>query len=104
MRRGDSHYTRNGRRYPCLAPTEVGQCRNCGVAMPPGRAVCSTACRAALGGYGRGAAGRRRQPCVETPGAVAAFLDRAVELECAPPWVRHPEPWTDVVVRRGARA
>ena len=34
---------------------------------------------------------------------VHAVLTAAVERECAPPWVRHPEPW-DNVVRRGASA
>lgn len=85
--------------------------------MPPRRVVCSLSCRAALGAKGRigwrrkrntQAAGPRppsRAPQVrESAADVMAALDAAVAMECAPPWVRHPEPWTDVVVRRGARA
>lgn len=29
-----------------------------------------------------------------TPGEVDAMLTRATQLEIAPPWVRHPQPWT----------
>lgn len=29
-----------------------------------------------------------------------AVLTDAVRRECLPPWLRHPQPWTDVVVRR----
>lgn len=34
---------------------------------------------------------------------VSAILQAAVDRECAPPWVRHPEPWDNVVVRRVPR-
>jgi hypothetical protein len=43
----------------------------------------------------------RTQDLVEEPAAdVHATLAAAVKRECAPPWVRHPEPWDNVVLRR----
>jgi hypothetical protein len=54
------------------------------------------------------AAARRSRPgrssTTPTPAFdVSAILQAAVDRECAPPWVRHPEPWDNVVVRRAPR-
>lgn len=79
--------------------TRPRACKNCGGPMPADtrRTVCSQACVAALGGHARG----KPEPAA---GDVDAMLEAAVQRECAPPWVRHPEPWDNVVVRRGVRA
>ena len=40
------------------------------------------------------------QPSPHEPVAsVDRILDDAVRLECAPPWVRHPQAWTNVAGR-----
>ncbi len=127
----------------------MSACKVCGSPVPAeGRAVCSTRCRAILGGRARLGYRRKREDVpdcphcrsgrmplvggvhrtadgrvyqckprvpnameaaaqsepVEAPIDVHAALQDAVDRETAPPWVRHPVPWDNVVVRRPAAA
>jgi len=61
------------------------------------RSFCSETCRHDY----RAAAGGVTSSRELTPGEVDRRLSQAVEMGCAPPWQRHPAPWTDVA-RSGA--
>jgi len=55
------------------------------------RSFCSDHCRAVYAGR------RTKLACRDLrPHEVEAQLSAAVHFETLPPWVRHPEPWTDV--------
>ena len=80
-------------------------CRNCGTVFAYAvnkpstrhRTACSVRCRATMGGHGTAKNHTRtRRDAAQnlTPGQVDAMLSEAVAMETAPPWVRHPVPWS----------
>lgn len=81
---------------PCRICGKLFQTPTCGV-------YCSDDCYYQATGrkHRRHSAARRD---IEDRGLqqAAVQLQKAVWLESAPPWVRHPVPWTDVAPRKSA--
>lgn len=69
------------------------KCTHCGTEFLGGRekTLCSEACRKARA-HLKGNQ-RPKEPNL-TPGQVDAILARAVKMETAMPWERHPQAWT----------
>lgn len=80
-------------------------CVRCGrdFAGSYGRSFCSEDCRIAYAAW-RALAQQGQPVARQAEGDLDSQLQRMVSRETAPPWERHPQPWTDVAPRREAAA